>query len=205
MQGPRRASTRRTATTGVGTSAELRCPEELEEPLLEALARLGVVVVGAGASRPADVVVCAVAPSEAAVALGQVRPPSRTLVLVDDPGPGDVGDLLAAGAAGVLDLRDDVAAIADGVLSVARGYLVLPSHERRALIQPSVPFDLDAIELTWLRSMAAGQSVAALALDQGCSERAMYRRLRAVYRRLRATGRAHAIEVLARADLLDPR
>jgi len=203
MQGRRRAGTATGPGSGSALSVELQCGAALRAALLEPLAEVGAEARPAGRSAPADVVVCDLGsggPDE----LGLRWSGSRLLVLVDDASTGTVGELFAAGAAGVLDVRDDPAAIADGVVSVGRGYLVLPSHERRALVHPSVPFEADAVELRWLRSMASGRSVAGLADDEGCSERVMYRRLRLVYDQMRATGRDHALEVLARAKLLDP-
>ncbi|MEU4742385.1 LuxR C-terminal-related transcriptional regulator, partial [Actinosynnema sp. NPDC023658] len=52
---------------------------------------------------------------------------------------------------------------------------------------------LDADELTWLRRLATGGTVAQVAAHAGYSERAMYRMLNGLYRRMGVGSRLEAI------------
>jgi DNA-binding NarL/FixJ family response regulator len=192
-----------TGASGGPTVALLRCSPALVDRLRPALLRRHVQVVGRGV-RPDVVVVAAGRVEEAERALTPVPHAIRALVLLEALGPADPGRVLAAGAVGVLRQADSPDAVADGVLSVARGYLVVPAADRRALVRPRLPVDLEEEELAWLRKLADGHSVARLADETGRSERAMYRRLREVYARLRTPGRADALRLLATARLLGP-
>jgi DNA-binding CsgD family transcriptional regulator len=58
-------------------------------------------------------------------------------------------------------------------------------------------------ELTWLRSLAAGETVTELSLSLGYSERELYRRLRRLYTRMGASGRTDALLRAVRWGLLE--
>jgi DNA-binding NarL/FixJ family response regulator len=181
---------------------ELRGLGPLEAPLQEVLAGLGISVVRPTPAKAATVVVWAMHREGATGRVRRVRPPAEVLVLLDRPTRAEISELVGAGARAVLDVAAGPAAIGDAVLSVARGYLVLPASERHVLVQPGVVHDLDELALGWVRVLATGASMSQLAEDEGCSERAMYRRLREVYDRLGVADRAAAIALLARAKLL---
>lgn len=87
-------------------------------------------------------------------------------------------------------LRRTVAATLDG-------QSVLPTAVSRALVGnvpvPAASSSLSAAQLSWLRELAAGRTVAGLAGHVGYSERAMFRMLRATYRRMGVRTRTEAI------------
>jgi DNA-binding NarL/FixJ family response regulator len=87
-------------------------------------------------------------------------------------------------------LRRTVAATVDG-------QSVLPAAVSRALVGmapvPAASSPLSAEQLSWLRELAAGRTVAVLADRAGYSERAMFRLLRATYRRMGVRTRTEAI------------
>jgi DNA-binding NarL/FixJ family response regulator len=187
---------------GRAVVVELRGIGALEGPLREVLRELGMRVVGAGRSSPATVVVWGMGRDGATARVQRVRrvrPTTEVLVLLEAPTRSEVGALLGAGARAVVDRGAGPLTIADAVVSVARGYLVLPATERHALVQPSAFHELDQAALGWVRTLASGVSMIQLAEEEGCSERAMYRRMRAVYDQLGVDDRAEAIALLARA------
>lgn len=89
-------------------------------------------------------------------------------------------------------LRRTVAATVDG-------QSVLPAAVSRALVGtvpvpvPAASSPLSADQLSWLRELAAGRTVAGLAERAGYSERAMFRMLRTMYRRMGVRTRTEAI------------
>jgi DNA-binding NarL/FixJ family response regulator len=87
-------------------------------------------------------------------------------------------------------LRRTVAATVDG-------QSVLPAAVSRALADSALVSTrstlLSADQLSWLRELAAGRTVAGLADLAGYSERAMFRLLRATYRRMGVQTRTEAI------------
>ncbi|MCU1485490.1 MAG: Response regulator receiver protein [Actinomycetia bacterium] len=191
-----------------GAGRELRVELREGDPTIRrAIARgcaaLGVQVVERGeARRGRDALLWSREPGEPTAPLAREAATTRVLVLVDGPTPIEVSRLVSAGAASVLDRSSDPATIAHGALSVARGYLVLPSDQCGSLVRPLLPEPLSDDELSWLRSLAAGDDVLAVASAAGCSEREMYRRLRAVYTKLKVVGRLGALDLLRRADLV---
>lgn len=66
------------------------------------------------------------------------------------------------------------------------------------------PPRLVVAERAWLRELAQGSTVTALARTAGYSEREMYRLLAKLYTRLAATGRTEALLAAERWGLLDP-
>ncbi|MEV0284761.1 response regulator transcription factor [Kribbella sp. NPDC050820] len=84
------------------------------------------------------------------------------------------------------------------VLATEDGQAVLPAAVCRALVTatatpPATGPSLSSDEISWLRDLAAGRTVARLALRAGYSERAMFRLLNALYRKLGARSRTEAI------------
>jgi DNA-binding NarL/FixJ family response regulator len=101
------------------------------------------------------------------------------------------------------ELRTVVAmALAGNVVlpeAVVHALLAGPEHEKRGSDADAPETDEprpSADQLNWLRSLAAGTTVAELAREVGYSERAMYRLLRALYGRM---GVRHRTEALMRA------
>jgi DNA-binding NarL/FixJ family response regulator len=184
--------------------AEVRTSDpRLRRVLWASFASFGIRVLGPDDDRgTADVLVWALEPDTGEAALERLHPAVRVLVLVEAPSPDAVSRLLALGAKAVLDRAGDPETIAHAAVSVARGYLVLPSERSAALLPSFITQQLTGEELGWMQALATGQDVGALAEVVGISEREMYRKLRAVYGKLRTATRAGALRRLARAGLL---
>jgi DNA-binding NarL/FixJ family response regulator len=126
------------------------------------------------------------------------EPRAVLVAMLDDLVLADYVRAVEAGAAAAI--RRD--APPDEVCRVFRaavdGQSVLPTGILRAIVanrpppgqEPDIPND---DELTWLRQLARGGTVAGLAKDAGYSERMMFRLLRDLYTRLGATNRAEAL------------
>ncbi len=131
--------------------------------------------------------------AEAAAAM----PGTSCVVLVGDPDPRRYRELLAGGATALPSgAPDDDVVVA--VAAAARSLTCVPAEAARSLAgaagdEPAVT----AREVSWLRVLADGGTVAGLARTVGYSEREMYRLLRGLYARLGADTRT---EALLRAD-----
>jgi DNA-binding NarL/FixJ family response regulator len=183
---------------------EVREPvPRLRYALRAPLEAVGGILVEPGDTRAARDVVIWSLPTESTVAALQLADPTtRVLALVHDPAPWLVNELLGAGARAVLDRTSSPETIARAAISVARNYVVLPADcsgtSITALRRP-----LDGDEMRWMRALADGTRVPALAAQEGCGEREMYRRLRSIYRKLEAPNRDAALHVLRRRVRLD--
>jgi DNA-binding CsgD family transcriptional regulator len=126
------------------------------------------------------------------------------IALLDQPTSDAVGAALSFGASGVVRRASD-AVVAAAAIAVLGGYLVVPrsSGVRRSNMDSLALLDRD--ELRFMRSLAGGSSVRSLARRESFSEREMHRRLSGIYEKLGASGRAEALVLLARADLLRDR
>jgi DNA-binding NarL/FixJ family response regulator len=95
-------------------------------------------------------------------------------------------------------LPRDVAAdmLLQTVEATISGQAVMPAAVAAALVA-GAPTDerpvLSADQLSWLRQLAAGSTVPAVAARAGYSERAMYRLLQAIYRQMNVRTRLEAI------------
>jgi DNA-binding NarL/FixJ family response regulator len=134
-------------------------------------------------------------------------PESVIVTLVDELDVGAVQASLTAGATGSVALGagpEDVVLVLNGALS---DNIVLPARVARSLalktVQSPSPMTLTVEELTWLRSLAAGETVTELSLSLGYSERELYRRLRRLYTRMGASGRTDALLRAVRWGLLE--
>ena len=112
---------------------------------------------------------------------------------------------LRSGAVGVVDVTSELEAIATAVRSAATGHTALPGDVARALARAgrAVDAELDQRDREWLRLLADGTTVSALARRTGYSERETYRLLSALYARLGCTSRIQALLIAERAGLLD--
>jgi DNA-binding NarL/FixJ family response regulator len=101
-----------------------------------------------------------------------------------------------AGARSVLPRNVDAATLTVAVEATIKGRAVLPSEAVVALatgadeLTRSVP---SPDQLSWLRQLAGGVTVAQIAQQAGYSERAMFRLLQALYRQLGSHNRIEAI------------
>ncbi len=131
----------------------------------------------------------------------------RTAVLVDDESPEHYRHARREGAHAVVSVTLRPPLMVAALMAALRGYSLLPSATARSLcrsIMHTRDVDLAPRELSWLRHIAAGVTVADLAQRSSYSEREMYRLLRAAYRRLGATHRSEALIAAQRAGLLAP-
>jgi NarL family two-component system response regulator YdfI len=131
-------------------------------------------------------------------ALCRLRPRPLVVALPSD----DVSSLGAravrAGARSVLARAAAVPMLQRAVSATLDGEAVMPADVADLLLSEqdarparrSAPADH---QVTWLRRLAAGWTVARLASDTGYSERAMYRLLRALYRQIGVRTRLEAI------------
>ncbi|MDX8145007.1 DNA-binding response regulator [Lentzea sp. BCCO 10_0061] len=125
-------------------------------------------------------------------------PAARHLIiaLLEDESPVPGMRALRAGARSVLPRDVDAATLTVTVEATIKGRAVLPSVAVAALVAGGgalahpVP---SADQLSWLRRLAAGVTVAKLADQAGYSERAMFRMLQALYRQLGTHNRIEAI------------
>ncbi|GLW90406.1 DNA-binding response regulator [Actinokineospora globicatena] len=103
---------------------------------------------------------------------------------------------LRLGARSVLSRGVDAAGLRQAVDSTVSGQAVMPAEVATALASGAAPdkhTPLSADQLSWLRQLAEGATVAQLASRTGYSERAMFRLLRALYRRMGVRTRLQAI------------
>jgi DNA-binding NarL/FixJ family response regulator len=166
------------------------------------LAQLPVLLAG---PHPLVVVVPPVGVAALPVAPAGAR--HAVVVVLEAATPESCAAALHAGVTGVLtaaDALDDVLAV---LQCAGRGQTVLRRELVQALCRPAIESapPLTAVEQTWLRSLAAGGTVAGLARSCGYSEREMYRRLSTVYLRLGARTRTEALLLAERFGLLDNR
>ncbi|AVT34301.1 DNA-binding response regulator [Plantactinospora sp. BC1] len=103
---------------------------------------------------------------------------------------------MRAGARSVLPRGVTVATLQRTVEAMIGGQAVMPSAVAAALAadtRSGVERSPSAEQLSWLRQLAAGSTVAQLADRAGYSERAMFRLLNALYRQIGAGSRIQAI------------
>ncbi len=116
---------------------------------------------------------------------------------------------IAAGASAAADRNadpEDLVAVLDHAL---QGWMLLPVDVARWLaVRSPVPYGEGAAvgpeEAGWLRYLADGRTVAALADRVGFSERTMFRRLYEIYGRLGVRNRTEALVAAQRLGLLEP-
>jgi DNA-binding NarL/FixJ family response regulator len=126
-------------------------------------------------------------------------PGAGCVVLVAEPDPARYRQLLASGTSALpSDSSDDDVVLA--VEAAARALTCLPAAALRAAGRDDGhPPAVSRREVSWLRSLGGGDTVAGVARTAGYSQREMYRLLRDLYGRLGAGNRT---EALLRADRL---
>lgn len=111
--------------------------------------------------------------------------PSLVIALLDRDSPLLGVRAMRAGARSVLARDASAAALRRTVEATVDGQTVLPAVLAAELASDTQPrHGPTADQLSWLRQLAAGVTVAQLANSAGYSERAMYRLLRTFYRQL---------------------
>lgn len=114
--------------------------------------------------------------------------------------------VMRAGGAGAIDDSDSLPELAHAIAAAVDDRVSVPSSIIRAMAQripPEVDAMVDDVEAGWLRALAAGETVAALAERIGYSERETYRLLGALYQRLGVTNRTEAIIWATRHGVLE--
>lgn len=130
-------------------------------------------------------------------ALRNQRPNVATIATIES------GDLtqsvraLSSGAIGILPREADSETVRTVLSAAVSGQSVLPMEVIRALASPdhrpqasSIPSEA---EISWIRNLARGTTVAQLAAQSGYSERMMFRLLRDLYERWGLATRTEAI------------
>lgn len=111
-------------------------------------------------------------------------------------------DAYRSGAKSVLGLHSDPRQVVAAVAATAAGVHVAPWELLRGIAESERDSFITEAELTWLRELRDGRTVATLAAVVGYSERSMYRKLQALYTRMGVACRAEAIEEVALRHLL---
>ncbi len=122
--------------------------------------------------------------------------PGTVVVGLPEPGSGITpAALRAAGASGVIPRGSAPETVLLALCASSFGLRVVPDDDVAAPARPErrVVTDMSDEERGWLRGLASGQTVAALAHRSAYSERELYRRLGRLYRKLGATGRVEAM------------
>lgn len=114
-----------------------------------------------------------------------------------------------AGASGAVDDADSHEVVGEALSAAIQDRVSAPIHLIRAMAQrvpppPEMSASVDDSETAWLRALAGGETVAALAERIGYSERETYRMLGDLYQRLGVTNRTEAIIWATRHGVLDP-
>ena len=125
--------------------------------------------------------------------LGDVGP---VVAVIEDGSPADGLRAFHMGAASVLVRRATSETVIRAVEATADGQCVLPAAVANAVLARTTPPAAavpGAERVDWLRQLAAGSTVAALADRTGYSERAMYRMLRQLYHEMAVGNRLDAI------------
>ncbi|MGW0486509.1 hypothetical protein [Nonomuraea sp. NPDC003214] len=120
------------------------------------------------------------------------------IALIGEEEPAALGvQAIQAGARSVLPREVTPRALSRTVEATFDGQAVMPSEVAAALASGArgmpVPPTLSPRQLSWLRQLSEGATVAQLARRAGYSERAMFRLLQALYREIGASTRIQAI------------
>lgn len=153
-----------------------------------------------------DLTVCGVIVDQDWGVLQEVLQQNPVFVIVPEPSEDNEIRALALGAAGVTRRGAPVGDIVSAICALQRGYMVIDVALLRRLclrLAPEPPFQLAPNERDWLRRLAAGATISALARDLGYSDREMHRVMRRLYDRMEVTNLYQALIVATRFDLLE--
>ena len=162
----------------------------------------------AGSASADDVLVVAVPTSVEVSLLATITSTTEGTVvaLVEDGFPA-FSAALASGATSAVERSAEPARIAAVVEAAVAGDCLLPrgvaAEMARAAAHQSGHPDVRARETQWIRRLASGATVAALAEEAGYSEREMFRLLHALYLRMGARNRTEALVMATRWGLLE--
>ena len=132
--------------------------------------------------------------------LCDVRPEVVIVVLLADVSVASYLRAISAGAAGAMPRAGSGTQLRAVFEAAVAGDALLPAEVVRALARggPEAQTSADhptAKEISWLRDLADGVSVARIAEHSDYSERMMFRLLRALYQRLGAANRREALKL----------
>lgn len=129
--------------------------------------------------------------------------PLPVVVLMIEPQVQDFADVFRRGGSALVPWETPAHHVLASIQAAVDGYSIVPTHVVHRISRNSAPGAVVGTEeVAWLRSLAAGTTVAQLAVVSGYAERSMYRLLRDLYERLGVTNRHEAIVVAARRHLL---
>ena len=135
----------------------------------------------------------------------RARAERSVVALVQSFDPPTVERALLGGAVGVVDWRAGPCEVVTVVRQALRGGTILPPEIWRSMIGGAAESSsVSRTELSWLKDLAAGETVSRIAVKAGYSERELYRHLSRLYSRLRVASRTEAILWAQRAGLLAP-
>lgn len=130
------------------------------------------------------------------------------LTLVDQVSPEMLWVCLRAGAKTAISIDDDADDVQLALDAALVGKCVIPDEVARTMADRGGSRGEDdprlgEPELTWLRQIASGTTVAALGERVGYSEREMFRRLRRLYSKMGVRSRTEALLAAERWGLLE--
>lgn len=132
-------------------------------------------------------------------------PELPVLALVVDDTLETLISVMRDGAAAVLPAETRSVGIISAVRSVLAGHVLMPAKLAQHLLSGEAFSHAEvAADSLWLRELAAGQTISALARSHGCSERTLYRSLKKLYARLEVDNRSQAILVGSQRGLVSP-
>lgn len=130
--------------------------------------------------------------------LSQTEPGPVLIALLEEESIAAGARAIRAGAQSVLPRQATERSLERAVAATMEGHAVMPVAVALALTAGVSPSNinrsaLSSEQVSWLRQLAAGSTVARLASEAGYSERAMFRLLRSLYRTLGVRTRIEAI------------
>lgn len=142
------------------------------------------------------------------VPIHRVRPDAVVVALIPDWSRTHYESALRGGAAGALPRSASPDLITQAVQAAIRNYALVPipvllSLSGAATERADPLALLTELEIGWLKKLAGGTTVAALADLVGYSEREMHRLLRRIYRKMEVTGRTAAMIKAAKCGVFD--
>lgn len=144
---------------------------------------------------------------DSVVDFSEEYPAVPVVMVIPDLKIGTLATAIRGGATAVVDEESGIDLIIAAIGMAIVGMTPVPTRIVAAMAQ-LIPEDADLKrlvsdeEVSWLRSMAEGVTVAELAERSGYSERAMFRNLRNLYLRIEARNRTEALIWASRNSLL---
>lgn len=150
-----------------------------------------------------DVAVCFVRTVDEAniIKRVQARLPGPVLALTGQDSPELARCCICNGAAGVVPWDHPRMALVASVHAVAAGHAVMP-REVAWILASDAPLVISEQERRWLRDLAAGDTIEAIADRTGYAQRTVYRQLRELYARLGTSNRTEAVAIAVERGLI---